>query len=404
MQNNFKTVRTQSFSKKDSDEGVFIKQYQLIKNTETNETSVGLVFENISDKSVSSADIRIKYNVSGEEKTKEITSEIIEGEAGKVCPARELYPLGSEEITEITLGVVKVNYGEVNKKSRPQVLSVQSEGKGAKKGGKKKKVLIIVLAVVALVCAAAGVILLVSPDSNKKPNGIGTVTGKGDLSYAETAVNNDNKAETTIPDLKSAGGHDIAESDQTVSVSALPDVLTSFLNGHFYLSGKIYSVSTGETDTFSLAVDGSNHFMTEDKNGVKIGVCSFGGKNYYVNVKNSTRLEVTNELMQTLGMTADDFKLKIFDMSLVKDYKLYAATIDSEAGFCLDVTYSDGYSDRVYYVNDTVAQINVYDAQSRLLESIICDGFDSKIPDNMQNVDSYKAVDSYEEFFNSLAE
>ena len=108
--------------------------------------------------------------------------------------------------------------------------------------------------------------------------------------------------------------------------------------------------------------------------------------------------------MQTLGMSADDFKLKIFDMSLVKDYKLYAATIDSEAGFCLDVTYSDGYSDRVYYVNDTVAQINVYDAQSRLLESIICDGFNSKIPDNMQNVDSYKAVDSYEEFFNSLAE
>ena len=402
MQSNFKSLHTESFLKKDSDSGIFLKQYQLIQNTDTDEISAGLVFENISDKSVSSADIRVKYICAGEEKTKEFTAEILEGEPGKVCPAKELYSLGSGEVSDVSIEILSVNYGEVNKKPRPQVLSVHSEGTGKKKGS-KKRVIIIVLVIIAAVCAVAGIVLLVTPDSGEKPTGIGAVTGRGDPSYAETTDNNKN-AETIVPDAKSAGGHDLAESGQSVSVSALPDVLSSFLNGHFYISGKIFSASTGTTDTFTLAVDGSNHFMTEDKNGVIIGVCSNSGKNYYVNVKKSTYLEVTNEIMQTLGMTADDFKLKIFDMSLVKDYSLYAATVDSEAGFCLDVTYSDGYKDKVYYVNDNVVQINAYDAQSNLIESIICDKFDSKIPDDMNGVEAYKQVDSYEEFFNSLTQ
>lgn len=403
MQSNFKTLRTELFSKKDSDEGVFLKQYQLIQNTDTGEISAGLVFENISEKSVSSADMRIKYVCAGEEKEKEFTAEIIEGEPGKVCPARELYPLGTDEITDIIFEILKTNYGEINKKPRPQVLSVQSEGRDKKKLGKKHAFL-IVLIVCAVICAAAGIILLVVPDSEKKPNGMGAVTATGDPSYAETTGNNDENTDTTTPDAKSAGGHDLSESGQSVSVSALPDALSSFLNGHFYISGKIFSASSGTTDTFTLAVDGSNHFMTEDKNGVVIGVCSNGGKNYYINVKNSTYLEVTNEIMQNLGMTENDFKLKIFDMSLVKDYSLYAATVDSEAGLCLDVTYSDGYTDKVYYVNDKVVQINAYDAKSILIESIICDKFTSEIPNNMNGVESYEKVDSYEEFFNSLAQ
>ena len=51
-----------------------------------------------------------------------------------------------------------------------------------------------------------------------------------------------------------------------------------------------------------------------------------------------------------------------------------------------------------------MVQINVYDAQSNLIESIICDKFESKIPDNMNGIAAYKQVDSYEEFFNSLTE
>ena len=74
MQSNFKSLHTESFLKKDSDSGIFLKQYQLIQNTDTDEISAGLVFENISDKSVSSADIRVKYNCAGEAKTKEFTA------------------------------------------------------------------------------------------------------------------------------------------------------------------------------------------------------------------------------------------------------------------------------------------------------------------------------------------
>jgi len=399
----FTTIKTGSCEKKESDSGVYIKQYQLIKNTESGTTSLGLVFENISEKDISSAEIEAVFICSdNSEIKKDFTAAILGAKPGAQCPMKELFDAGNGDITDVRLSVKSVNYGKLNEKPSPAVLTPQKGGKKHSRKG-KKRTLIAVLTIAAVICAAAGIYLIVSP-SDDSGHGIGKVTGKGDPSLAQTTENAEQTASEEESKLAAAGGHSVSSAGQQLSDDKMPAELKSFISGKFYLSGTIYSASSSETDKLTLAVNGADHFMTEDKNGVVIGVCSSSGTNYYVNMKKSTYLEVTSALLEQLGMTQDDFKLKIFDMSLVKSHKLYSSTVDSKDGLCLEVTYADGFTDRVYYADGRVVQINAYDAQSKLLESIICSEFTGTIPDNMNGVSSYSKVDSYEEFFNSLAD
>lgn len=400
MQDKFTTVSTGSFEKKENDSGVYIKQYQLIKNTRTGETSLGLVFENISQKDVSSAEVEAVFAAeNGEETAKTFTADILDGHPGSVCPMKSLFETGGDFVS-VRLSVKSVNYGKVNEKPAPAVLTAQ-KGKSHKPAD-KKKVLIAVLVIIAVICAAVGIFLIVSPDDSGG-HGMGHVIGKGDASYAETTANADkNTASEEESKLAEAGGHNVSSSGQKLDNAQMPDELAAFVGGHFYLDGTIYSASTSGTDKLTLSINGSDHFMTEDKGDIVIGICSASGVNYYVNMKNSTYLEVTDALLEKLGMTKEDFRLKIFDMSLIKDYALYSSTVDSKDGLCLVVNYRDGYCDRVYYADGRVVQINAYDAQSNLLESIICNTFSREIPGNMSGVSGYTRVDSYEEFFNAL--
>lgn len=401
MQDKFTTVSTGSFDRTENDSGVYIKQYQLIKDTRTGKTSLGLVFQNISQKDISSAEIDAVFTAeNGEEAARSFTADILDGHPDAVCPMKSLYETGGDFVS-VRLHVKSVNYGKVNEKPAPAVLTPQ-KGK-SHKSADKKKVTVAALVVIAVICAAVGIYLIVSPDDSGS-HGMGHVIGRGDADYAQTTANADkNAASEEESKLAEAGGHDVSSSGQRLDNAQMPDALAAFVGGHFYLDGTIYSASTSGTDKLTLSINGSDHFMTEDKSGVVIGICSSSGVNYYVNMKNSTYLEVTDALMEKLGMTKEDFRLKIFDMTLVKDYALYSSTVDSKDGLCLVVNYTDGFCDRVYYADGKVVQINAYDTRSSLLESIICNTFSREIPDNMSGISGYTRVESYEEFFNALA-
>lgn len=211
-----------------------------------------------------------------------------------------------------------------------------------------------------------------------------------------TGCNNDNdddvfgsvQDDTNVADSNDEGLDKVHSDNKIEEVESIVEKnigaqVELFIKGQYYLEGTIYS--SGEKMPVKLSTDGVNYHYTTTISGLSLSVLVLDGSAYLIEPTSGTYVELSEKLMQALGVS-DDFDVsEITNFSsddideTVSKINQSAVTINGEKGICNEYVY-DETSVKLYSIGDKLIQVDNYDKDGTLQMQIVIDNIVETIP------------------------
>lgn len=208
--------------------------------------------------------------------------------------------------------------------------------------------------------------------------------GCGDNSTPGGVVDNSNVVDTPVVNNQNAQSDIKIEEGESTVQNELGTGVDLFIGGKYYLEGTIYS--EGEAMPVTMATDGANVQLTANISGISFGVLVLGDKTYAVLPKANTYTELSQMLINALGIE-DSINVSEFqdirneDTNSEANVTQTAVSINGEAGLCTIYTYEDTIV-RLYSIGDKLIQVENYDMDGTMTMQIVVDSITSQIPSN----------------------
>ena len=224
------------------------------------------------------------------------------------------------------------------------------------------------------ICAVLAILFCVTvlfagcSDDNTTPGGV---------------VDNSNAADSPVVNANAQSDIKIEEGESTVQ-NELGTGVDLFISGKYYLEGTIYS--EGEAMPVAMATDGTNVQLTANISGISFGVLVLGDKTYAVLPKANTYTELSDMLINALGIedsiSVSEFQdIRNDQGDTDADITQYAVSINGEDGLCTIYTYDDTIV-KLYSIGDRLIQVENFDVNGAMTMQIVVDSITSQIPSN----------------------
>ncbi|MBR5234558.1 MAG: hypothetical protein IKW03_10135 [Clostridia bacterium] len=197
-------------------------------------------------------------------------------------------------------------------------------------------------------------------------------------------VDNSNAADAPVVNNSNAQSDIKIEEGESTVQNNLGTGVDLFIGGKYYLEGTIYS--EGEAMPVAMATDGTNVQLTANISGISFGVLVLGDKTYAVLPKANTYTELSQMLINALGI---EDSINVSEFQDIRndqgdtdaDITQYSVSINGDPGLCTIYTYDDTIV-KLYSIGDKLIQVENYDLSGAMTMQIVVDSITSQIPSN----------------------
>lgn len=387
-----------------------LMSYNIFKNEKTGTLFLSMLFHNGTDKTLNKIKVKItSYDYSGTEIGEQVlTTPVFYGYVDRCFSNTTLIELENNRTDSVECDLVEIFNGNVLFPNNEIPEIVNQKNKSNHHVG-----LIVTCVILALICFFSfwfivGLYLLYIDQKDiidLYTSEYAEVISEESSSEEESDEASTEIESTTVSVEAETELVSTTQNDDSVAVSALPSELQSFIYGCFYINGTITDIQNDVSYYIRLSVDGDNWTIFQSDGGLNVGLMSYDDEVYYLNSNNNSYLPVTDEVLELLSKTADDYILDYFRIDEISGYSLTSATVNGDAGFCLTVNYTDDCIDKLYYANGSVIVVDCYDSENTHTYRFIAAEFLTTIPDDFASLSSWTLWDgTNEEFFIALAE
>lgn len=186
------------------------------------------------------------------------------------------------------------------------------------------------------------------------------------------------------------GVNEGAQAQDTQQVNAVEAQIKAFFDRSCYLRGAVYSSNTG--DSMSIAFDGDNLEVLSNLDGNEVAIMIVDGKTYIKRPATKQYIEMTDSIMELLGITADDFSFEFGSAGYEEMSKhlvsSYDVTIDDKDGVCLEYK-KDSQIFRFYAADSKITQIDICAEDGTVYSQLAIDYFSESIPADQLTLKGY---------------
>lgn len=158
--------------------------------------------------------------------------------------------------------------------------------------------------------------------------------------------------------------------------------IRAFFDRSCYIQGALYSMNEG--DPMAMSFDGDNFEVLTNLDGTEVSIVKLDGKMYIKRPALKQYIELTDAVMNLMGISPDDFNFSFSDVGYDDIKKNLVATydvkIDGKDGVCLQYKNSDNRIFKFYAAEDSLRQIDICDEDGNVDSQITISYFSETIP------------------------
>ena len=166
--------------------------------------------------------------------------------------------------------------------------------------------------------------------------------------------------------------------------------IAAFFNRSCYIQGALYSGGTG--DPLCMSLDGDNFEVLSNLDGTEISILKLDGNMYLKRAAMKQYIELTDAFFDAMGIDANfnfSFSDKSYDDMKSNLIGVRAVTVNGTDGVCYEYSSKDQII-KFYGANDTLKQLEIYDADGSLVSQIAIDIFSQSIPADQLTIKGFE--------------
>ena len=182
-------------------------------------------------------------------------------------------------------------------------------------------------------------------------------------------------------------------SSNSSQTKAAEEQIKAFFNRKCYFEGTMYQ--DGEGSPMSISFNGDDYEVFTSLDGIEIAIMKLNGKMYMKRPGAHQYVELTDELLSTLGMSLDEVNLDLGSKNY-SDQNLQSTdtvNINGKDGLCFRYKSETGYSE-FYYVDGQIVDIRVTDSDLNTTTELDIDIFSTAIPSDQLTLNGYTKANS----------
>lgn len=215
---------------------------------------------------------------------------------------------------------------------------------------------------------------------------------------ATTTVSNDvgNVNPNTIVEITTAADNqDSAENKEPENDSQIEKAekaIKMFFNRSCYMKGAMYGGIEGSA--FVMSMDGDNFEVLSNFEGTEVSVLNLDGKMYFKRPATKQYLELTETVMDLLGISADTFAMGFGTADYEKMEKMltgvYKVSYNGEDALCHEYKNEDQIY-KFYTIDGSLKEIDICDSDGTATTQLVLDYFSESIPGDQLTLKGYTA-------------
>lgn len=186
---------------------------------------------------------------------------------------------------------------------------------------------------------------------------------------------------TTQKDSAASTGNTTTAQNTDLTKQAEAQI-KAFFDRSCFIRGALYSMNEG--DPMSMAFDGDNFEVLTNLDGTEVSIVKLDGKMYIKRPALKQYIELTDGVMELMGITPEDFNFSFGDVGYDDIQKNLMATydvkIDGKDGVCFQYKNGNDQIFRFYAADGSLKQIDICDSEGNVDSQIAISYFSETIP------------------------
>lgn len=188
--------------------------------------------------------------------------------------------------------------------------------------------------------------------------------------------------EPTTQNSASSSSSGSTTAQNTVLSKKAEAQIRAFFDRSCYIQGALYSMNEG--DPMAMSFDGDNFEVLTNLDGTEVSIVKLDGKMYIKRPALKQYIELTDAVMNLMGISPDDFNFNFSDVGYDDIKKNLVATydvkIDGQDGVCFQYKNSDSRIFKFYAAGDSLKQIDICNEDGTVDSQISISYFSETIP------------------------
>lgn len=189
-----------------------------------------------------------------------------------------------------------------------------------------------------------------------------------------------------------ADSEDSDVGNNTADTEPAQNAIKAFLNRSCYIKGAMYGGGVG--DPLVMSIDGNNFEALTNLDGTEVSILSLDGTLYIKRPATKQYLEMTDTVMDLVGISPDDFSMNFgtadYETMQKRLTKTYKVTINGEDGVCSEYQNEDQIY-KFYTIGDSLKEIDICDGDGNVITQLVIDYFSEVIPADQLTLKGYTA-------------
>lgn len=182
------------------------------------------------------------------------------------------------------------------------------------------------------------------------------------------------------------------KTENTAQAEKAEENIKAFFNRTCYIKGAMYG--GGEGNALIMSMDGNNFEALTNLEGTEVSILNLDGTLYIKRPATKQYLEMTDAVMDLVGIEADDFSMNFgtADYSVMKEKFVgsYDVAFNGADGICHEYKNGDQIF-RFYSVDGALKEIDICDSDGNSETQLVIDHFSTAIPGDQLTLKGYTA-------------
>lgn len=217
---------------------------------------------------------------------------------------------------------------------------------------------------------------------------------QSEISEATTTVKEDVGSfnPNTIVEVTTSAS-DVNETTTAVDktqIQKAEDSIKLFFDRACYMKGAMYGGSEG--NSLVMSMDGNNFEVLTNLDGTEVSILSLDGKLYIKRPATKQYIELTETIMDLIGITPEDFSMNFgtadYETMKKKQSGVYSVSYSGKAALCHEYVNEDQIY-KFYTVDGELKEIDICDNTGTPVTQLVLDHFSSSIPGDQLTLKGY---------------